>query len=697
VDDATWSSPWYQERSSELLVEKKLEGTPDGTFVIHDSLSSKAFMLSYSYFGLIKNAGIQNTKQGVFVHGCPEATFKTLAMLVDYYVNKWSDEDIYTLPCRLLVTSFKAAEEAFFEIEMEDGPADSTAALLYATETRSILKGPTDFSRSRKRKGKQKKVTWDELELAAIEKDLEPRRGIRKRIDAEAARAAYLMLDLHPVEAMDLLASAAVGKFVIYSGIDGDPNTLRISYVDEKGQTAHTVISNYKRGMKLAGSTTLFRSLSKLVRYFGSANNERPRMLCGFKDDQLSAATWLHPTMNRMDATEQLSHAPTGSFVVRGSNKAASKKGGVEEGGYALTYKHEGLVHHTQIGRTEAGVQVAGSTKVFGTVFELVRFYVSCADADLRCQLHLPKYGVEVRPAWMRTGMPKDDALQSLHGRSDGAFVVRSRDIGGKDGGVKGREMLALSYLTGGLVRHEPIVDRPAQSPQAVAMMLTTEYALELFSDAWFPTVELLVKRYSAPGSGLQCPLRSRGSSNVASRNRGLLLARKPTGEQPGSTPRRGITGGGGKSTLEVRSQTNPIQSSSLAATLARDTSNLHRPSSSWGGGASGAACPAAALGSEYMDKGAKAAPWQRFGMPKKAALMALDRNKDGSFVLRDNAAVFATISISTDGKLYNAHIVDNGSGIKLKLSSAVFKSMSAFVAFYSNPKQTELPQHLVL
>ena len=45
----------------------------------------------------------------------------------------------------------------------------------------------------------------------------------------------------------------------------------------------------------------------------------------------------------------------------------------------------------------------------------------------------------------------------------------------------------------------------------------------------------------------------------------------------------------------------------------------------------------------------------------------------------------------------YNAHILEDSLGLKLKRSPMIFENISELVEFYSNPKQTELPQHLLL
>lgn len=64
---------------------RKLAGETDGAFVIQDSLSQRAFMLSYRYNGTTRNMAILNAEDGVHLHGA-SSKFTTLAELVQHYV-----------------------------------------------------------------------------------------------------------------------------------------------------------------------------------------------------------------------------------------------------------------------------------------------------------------------------------------------------------------------------------------------------------------------------------------------------------------------------------------------------------------------------------------------------------------------------------------------------------------------------------
>ena len=299
------------------------------------------------YDGLVRNAGIQNTAKGVFLHGSPENTFATLSALVEHYTTSWSaDRDIYTLPCPLkLVDSFKDAEETF-QKELLDQIAvaedDDNVDTMHwpALKLKSCLRSaPADFSKSKGKGGglfgrKKTTIRWNEDELTRIQGELAPFHGIRKRIDPVASRAPYMMPDLQLAEVMDVLAAAPCGRFVIYSAEDGGVDALRISYVNSQGVVNHSSIVNVKRGIKLANSTTLFRSVSKLVGYYSSQNPEFPRMLAQQKGGgQLSGVTWLRPTMNRLQATELLAMAPSGTFVVRSGGSSSSSSSSSSSGG----------------------------------------------------------------------------------------------------------------------------------------------------------------------------------------------------------------------------------------------------------------------------------------------------------------------------------------------------------------------------
>jgi hypothetical protein len=253
IDDAAWNASWFQDTGSEELVVCKLSGTEDGTFVIHNSVSSKTFILSYSFDGMVRNAGIQNVDAGVFLHGSRDVMFRTLSLLVDHYANSWSSEvDIYTLPCPLkVVPPFQAAEDQFNQQLLEDaGVGDDEEEEGVATMTWPTLKlksclraRPASFSKTSKRNGggrlwPQKKrkqaLKCNEEELLEIQRGLEPFHGIRKRIDRDAARAPYTMPDLHPGEVLDVLAAAPVGRFVI-NAADGSLESLQLSFVNIKG------------------------------------------------------------------------------------------------------------------------------------------------------------------------------------------------------------------------------------------------------------------------------------------------------------------------------------------------------------------------------------------------------------------------------------------------------------------------------
>ena len=398
--------------------------------------------------------GIQNTNLGVFLHGSPENIFATLSALVDHYTNHWSaDTDIYTLPCPLkLVASFKDAEEMFQNELLRGGGGgadDSVDKMSWPElELKSCLRAtPVDFSKSKgggRLFGKRKAaIRWNEDELTRIQHELAPFHGIRKRIDPVASRATYMMPDLQLGEVNDVLAAAPCGRFVIYSAADGGVESLRLSYVNSSGKINHTNIKNVKRGIRLEKSKTLFRSVTKLVNYYSSQNPELPRMLAQQKGGgQLSGVSWLRPTMNRLQATELLSMAPSGSFVVRSGSSGSSGRPGSKPGSgrgahgadggsrnYVMTYVHAGTIHHTFVSELKSGkLAINGADQSFDSIFDLVQYYCSVKKTkDLRCPLRLPRQGEDERHAWLRTGIPKDDALQVLYDQSEGAFVVRTK------------------------------------------------------------------------------------------------------------------------------------------------------------------------------------------------------------------------------------------------------------------------------
>lgn len=416
---------------------------------------------------------------------------------------------------------------------------------------------------------------------------------------------------------------------------------------------------------------------------------------------------------------------------------------------------HAGTIHHTFVAESKSGqLSINGAEQAFDAIFDLVQYYCSVKKTrDLRCPLRLPREGEDERHAWLRTGIPKEDAMQALFGQSEGAFVVRTKGLGSlevlaAEGPSIDESPMMLSYLQkGSTVQHEPILARPAGRKKSSAMergppkpRAPKEYALELLPDQWHASLADLVHHFTEPGRGLGCTLRTTALGN---RKRGLIFARKQTGAEAGADedgengsttanppappPRKsrigqraqsageymqarplpeppkpegysdvGMNGHGGTSGRRLNSRLNTVSSSldsvGTAATAPAGSGNNR------GGNGPSKMYWEDPLKSPFVDEIAKLQTWQKFGKAKLLALRGLDRNRKGSFVVRDNADVFATLSIVCNGgKLYNAHIVLDDDGLRLKRSAQSFFSLSDMVQFYCNPDQKELPQCLTV
>eukprot|EP00040_Diaphanoeca_grandis_P025114 m.138758 g.138758 ORF g.138758 m.138758 type:complete len:790 (+) comp30012_c1_seq1:378-2747(+) len=100
---------WYCKSVNHSDAQKRLEGQPEGGFVIR--LSSKpqmigCFVLSYKQRGTVNNRYAMSTPQGLFCKGYDNTYFKSLMDLVDYYSSN-EDAAVRAFKCRLRVAEIK--------------------------------------------------------------------------------------------------------------------------------------------------------------------------------------------------------------------------------------------------------------------------------------------------------------------------------------------------------------------------------------------------------------------------------------------------------------------------------------------------------------------------------------------------------------------------------------------------------------
>ena len=97
----------------------------------------------------------------------------------------------------------------------------------------------------------------------------------------------------------------------------------------------------------------------------------------------------------------------------------------------------------------------------------------------------------------------------------------------------------------------------------------------------------------------------------------------------------------------------------------------------------------------ERIDQRAEGAEWFCFGLSKSDALARLPL-KEGAFVVRENKDHFGTLSVVVGDQLYNAHIIEEPEGLRLKNGSVHQQNLSALIAYYKLPAQQDLPRCLV-
>lgn len=76
----------------------------------------------------------------------------------------------------------------------------------------------------------------------------------------------------------------------------------------------------------------------------------------------------------------------------------------------------------------------------------------------------------------------------------------------------------------------------------------------------------------------------------------------------------------------------------------------------------------------------------------KAEALARVPRGRTGVFVIRPNPTYFATLSVVVNGRIFNAHILDEETGLRLKGASVAHPDLSSLVQHYSDPAQNGLP-----
>lgn len=688
IDNDAWNAVWFREQHTTKEVENTLRKKPDGYFIIHNNISEKALGFSYVYDKMVRHSAVNLTKDGtIHLFGDSSQTFLTLSDLVHHYTNNWTTEHQHLLPCKLAEDLSKLEEEVVRNVDDEDPfilieqqfetPSKSGSRLTSKLSSKSysdspsILKTPTatpsrmwrkrttngssTLSRLASRRKSLKNVSFDEASIKQTKRELELHRGIYTNVDAAAREAPYFLGDLLAVEAGEILNEAQVGMFIIYNHPDTD--TLNLAYVSHTGAIVNTFVYHIPgKGIHLDDAVTSFRTLSQLVAFYASDNAEWPNLLRLPEPGELVGESWMHPNMNRQQAKAAVIDQANGTFVVRTSRKGDAR--------HVISYVHDGKVYHAPIEESEGQLKIRGSLKSFATLSEMIMFYSSTSrvDLDLRTALKVPddpmlRSGLHHGPQWLLLGIPKSQILGLLDMTQNGSFLIRSSE--------SRRENLVLSYVFRGTMFHEHIITKQSQN------YLTT-YSLQKTPDLLFHSLADLVDHHMGPGRGLKCPLYKSDFSTMATKNKAIEEASRLVGSRLSNQ----TWSNGSTNSTDSRF----IDDNFLLEEKVEELSE-YPP----------------ILRHVRIDQAALESPWLCMHLTKEQAFGNLDKSVNGSFVIRRNTQLFATLSLIVGGRILNQHIIETSKGLALKKSRLTFLSLSAFVHHYTKPLQEDLPQHLVL
>jgi len=461
-------------------------------------------------------------------------------------------------------------------------------------------------------------------------------------VDPATIEAAYYLGDLQIVSPAEALTSSNPGDFVVYNKPSATDH-LVLTYIRADGTTADAAIEcvgtpNPTR-VRLAGSAPdakAYRTVSQLVAALCdplSAVLDGPLSMPPLH--HVHGEPWMHAQTTHDQASYLLLGQPEGTFIVRV---------GVHNGGPVptISYYSRGNVFHVNVIRDDGDkpptCHLVGSAHRFGSLRALIDAYTEDAGGDLRTKLvmssdpHL-RGGLVYRPRWLRLGIPKVEALEEISLLLDGSFVIRSA---GSD-----RSGLVLSYTHNFSIFTDPIIQH--KTPGRVTM-----YSLATVRDARFPSLTAMVQHFRSPGRGLKCPLALQLVAEVG---------RRPSA----TTPRRRHT----VDTAEAPTTLKDIRTSQRDQTL---------------------------HGKSHPPPPPGAARWYCLHLSKAEALGRLPKGLNGAFVFRPSAQHYATLSIVVSGRIFNAHVLKNTGGFRLKGSFTDHSSLAALVAHYSDEGQTGLP-----
>ncbi|EGD76281.1 hypothetical protein PTSG_00984 [Salpingoeca rosetta] len=334
---------------------------------------------------------------------------------------------------------------------------------------------------------------------------------------------------LTPDTAAALVENQHVGSFVVFPSQFEDVFTL--VYVSTEGVVEKNILSRNEGYQLEGGSHQVFPTLTDLVNHytFVRMNDLGTMLLQDPADFQATHrhehAPWFRPLMTRQDAEAVLAGLADGAFVVRKCEHNNAT--------FALSYIFDGQVRHRLIDQDSEGITFfRESTRAFKSLYELVAAYSADHLDDIPCRLlnHIEAaqpplsaasqqqqeatFAPDTTPAAATTAQPapldpiyghgsfpwlqlspvtKAQALASLAGKPDGAFVVRSSE--------RAPTFLSLSYVFGDHIYHELIGLLNAETDGDSGVYLLS------VPDRIFETIYDLVTYYKLNAGELHCPL----------------------------------------------------------------------------------------------------------------------------------------------------------------------------------------------
>lgn len=422
--------------------------------------------------------------------------------------------------------------------------------------------------------------------------------------------------------------------------------------------------------------------------------------------------------LSRPEAVAFIEFEPSGSFVVR--------KNYDEEGWFVLTYVYNGDVYHTEIKPYGDGFSLSVEDAIVRpNIVSLIEFYASVAGKStghLAAQLRLPRSRVNPHsssdqqehrtyspllhvlsaqalpdlkpspssnqsPGWLNPNMSKLEASKYLANQDSGCFVVRKSN--------SRKDCFVLSYKYKQHVNHELIKQTNETPPH---------YYLVKEKKQMFASLVELVQYFEQPTDTLKCILVS-DSAHEPNREKPIspIPLRRGSSQhnlfaptfadlsqlKANALPRDQNTTSMVTEFQQASSQPQdfPPQvreegQAKLSPTPSRRRSRLRGSMQLVRGG-------------ERLDHRAATSSWCCLNLNKHQALTQIP-TQEGAFIICRSENHFATLILISDGKHRSFEIEDTTQGLHLIKSKLFHPNLSALVAYYKIPTQSDLPRCLL-